>query len=341
MKQAKALARAAGLMLPLGLAAALAHANCGSAMCLLNTDWSTQGVWTEPGLRVDLRYEGVRQDRLRAGTKKVGPEAVSDEIVPLETRDGNWFVGSTTPSMRAGAWASRCPSCAASTGNCGAMTWPATACRTFRSTAPATCACSAATRPVEREPRSRRGGGGLDLRAQAAHRPRRHPDPNGERAEPGLQPGTGTTDLLLGAYWHRQLVDSRLSLFARVQWQRELDRKDDYRPGDKLSLDVGLRYPLTDRAGAAAAGQCADDGEERGRARRTREHRRHLAHAVAGFAFTITPTPSSTRSTTAVVPAGQRRTAIDQGRVRARDRHAVLRRAGAAFSRSARAKGTP
>jgi hypothetical protein len=57
----------------LALAGSVAQANCGSAMCLLNTDWSTQGVWTEPGLRTDLRYEAVRQDRLRAGTKKVAP----------------------------------------------------------------------------------------------------------------------------------------------------------------------------------------------------------------------------------------------------------------------------
>src|SRR4051794_31882904 len=84
--------RMAILVAALALASSVAHANCGSAMCLLNTDWSTQGVWTEPGLRADLRYEGVRQDRLRAGTKKVGPEAVGDEIVPLRTRDANWFV---------------------------------------------------------------------------------------------------------------------------------------------------------------------------------------------------------------------------------------------------------
>jgi hypothetical protein len=40
-------------------AATHANAGCGSAFCSLNTNWSTQGAWTEPGGRFDLRYEFV------------------------------------------------------------------------------------------------------------------------------------------------------------------------------------------------------------------------------------------------------------------------------------------
>ena len=248
MKQAKALTRAVVLAMPLGLAATLAQANCGSAMCLLNTDWSTQGVWTEPGLRVDLRYEGVRQDRLRAGTKKAGPEAVSDEIVPLRTRDGNWFLaldyafdarwglGVSLPFVQREHRQLRRDELAGdsvqnfSLDGAGDVRvlgrWQALSSVSLDRGAEAAGFTFGLKLPTGRD----------DVL-----------DPNGERAEPGLQPGTGTTDLLLGVYWHRQLVESRLSLFTRVQWQRALDRKDDYRPGDKLSLDVGVRYPLTDR----------------------------------------------------------------------------------------------
>ena len=66
-----------------------ALANCGAAVCLVNTNWDVQGVWTEPGLRFELRYEQIKQDQLRAGSKKVGPEAVTDELVPLKTVDRN------------------------------------------------------------------------------------------------------------------------------------------------------------------------------------------------------------------------------------------------------------
>ena len=248
MKQAKALARAAGLALPLGLAATLAQANCGSAMCLLNTDWSTQGVWTEPGLRVDLRYEGVRQDRLRAGTKEVGPEAVSDEIVPLRTRDGNWFValdyafdarwglGVSLPFVQRAHRQLRRDEVAGDSVQDFSLDGAGDVRVLGR---------YQALSSVSLDRGAEAAGFTFGLKLPTGRDD--VTDPNGERAEPGLQPGTGTTDLLLGAYWHRQFVDSRLSLFARAQWQRALDRKDDYRPGDKLSLDVGVRYPLTDR----------------------------------------------------------------------------------------------
>lgn len=233
---------------PLLLAAGVAQANCGSALCLLNTDWSTQGVWTEPGLRMDLRYEAVRQDRLRAGTKKVGPEAVDDELVPLKTRDGNWFVSldqafdprwgvavslplvrrEHTQLVRDGiAGDERQTFSLDGVGDLRVLgRWQALSTVSLDSGGEAAGVTFGLKLPTGRD----------DI-----------VDPRGERAEPGLQPGTGTTDLLLGAYWNRQWIASRLSLFARLQWQAALDRKDDYRPGDKLSIDVGLRYPLSDR----------------------------------------------------------------------------------------------
>jgi outer membrane receptor protein involved in Fe transport len=248
MKQAKALARAAGLALPLSLAAALAHANCGSAMCLLNTDWSTQGVWTEPGLRADLRYEGVRQDRLRAGTKKVGPEAVSDEIVPLETRDGNWFVGLDYAFDARWGLGVSLPVVRREHRQLLRDELAGDSVQDFSLDGAGDVRVLGRYQALSSVSLDRGAeAAGLTFGLKLPTGRDDVLDPNGERAEPGLQPGTGTTDLLLGAYWHRQLVDSRLSLFARVQWQRALDRKDDYRPGDKLSLDVGLRYPLTDR----------------------------------------------------------------------------------------------
>jgi hypothetical protein len=226
----------------------LAQANCGSALCLLDTDWSTQGVWTEPGLRADLRYEAVRQNHLRAGTKKVGPGAVSDELVPLQTRDGNWFASLDyafdarwglsvslpfvqrrhTQLLRDAAAGDQVQSFSLDgAGDARVLgRWQALSTVSAESGGEAAGFTFGLKLPTGRD----------DI-----------VDPNGERAEPGLQPGTGTTDLLLGVYWHRQFIDSRLGLFARAQWQRALDRRDDYRPGDKLSLDVGLRYPLTDR----------------------------------------------------------------------------------------------
>ena len=43
--------------------ATTANASCGSAFCFVNTNWSLQGVWTQPGPHVDLRFEYIDQDQ--------------------------------------------------------------------------------------------------------------------------------------------------------------------------------------------------------------------------------------------------------------------------------------
>lgn len=226
----------------------LAQANCGSAICLLNTDWATQGVWTQPGLRADLRYEAVRQDHLRQGTRSVGAEAVDEEVVPQRTRDRNWLasfdyalderwgIGLSVPLVQ----------------------------RQHRQLTRAETAGEADhedsfdlnglgdVRVTGRwqawsqvDAHHGAGAAGLSFGLKLPTGKDAIDGPDGERAEPGLQPGTGTTDLLLGAWYHRQLVDGA-STFARVQLQHALNRSDGYQPGDKLGADIGLRYPVAD-----------------------------------------------------------------------------------------------
>src|SRR5690349_42869 len=48
-----------------------ANSACGSAFCTVNTDWASRGEWTEPGGRLDLRYEYIRQAQPRAGAESV------------------------------------------------------------------------------------------------------------------------------------------------------------------------------------------------------------------------------------------------------------------------------
>lgn len=64
-----------------------------------------------------------------------------------------------------------------------------------------------------------------------------------------LQPGTGTTDLLLGAYYNGVLPDSDSSWFVQGLWQSQLNSREDYRPGQRVSLDVGYRYEATQNIG--------------------------------------------------------------------------------------------
>src|SRR5262245_19812550 len=76
-------------------------ASCGAAFCLVNTDWSAQGVFTEPGSRLDLRYESIDLDQPRAGRDKVGVGQVPRHHDEVETKNRNWVA---TFDRNQGAW---------------------------------------------------------------------------------------------------------------------------------------------------------------------------------------------------------------------------------------------
>jgi hypothetical protein len=76
--------------------------------------------------------------------------------------------------------------------------------------------------------------------------------PSGERAEPGLQPGTGSTDLVLGAYYRATQPGGSFAWFGQMFWQSALAWSDGYRPGERIRADLGLRYQLNRRVALLA-----------------------------------------------------------------------------------------
>jgi hypothetical protein len=69
----------------------------------------------------------------------------------------------------------------------------------------------------------------------------------GDAAERTLQPGTGTTDLVVGAIYHQQLAGSGAAWFAQAQVQAPLNEHDGFRPGVQLAVDLGYARPVTAR----------------------------------------------------------------------------------------------
>ena len=63
-----------------------------------------------------------------------------------------------------------------------------------------------------------------------------------------MQPGSGTTDALLGAYYARLLPVRDLSWFAQGLVQLPFNDHEGYKPGKRISLDAGLRYDATESA---------------------------------------------------------------------------------------------
>src|SRR5207245_6620587 len=72
------------------VAAGGAQASCGSAFCVLNTNWSTQGVASEPGsFRLDERFEFVDQKHLMQGTKRISQADDTADTTELRTINRN------------------------------------------------------------------------------------------------------------------------------------------------------------------------------------------------------------------------------------------------------------
>src|SRR4051812_41041167 len=67
-----------------------AHASCGAAFCMVNTNWDTQGVTVEPGLRLDLRFEYIGQDQPMTGTRKIGVGEIPRHHDEVKTVNRNY-----------------------------------------------------------------------------------------------------------------------------------------------------------------------------------------------------------------------------------------------------------
>jgi outer membrane putative beta-barrel porin/alpha-amylase len=245
-------------------AAPWASASCGAAFCMINTNWAMQGPVSEPGLRADLRYEYIDQDQPMSGGHKVGVGEVHrhhDEVYTVNrnwlanfdyTFDQNWSVSAAVPfadrdhfhihnhhgHQLEDKWDYR------ELGDVRVM----------------------GRRQWVMESNGSVGFAGLNFGVKLPTGKYDVKNDEGEEAERSLQPGSGTTDLILGASYSRVLPESGFSWFAQIQGQRATAEREDYRPGSRLTVDVGGRFEATDRLGlmlqlnAALVGR--DQGDE-------------------------------------------------------------------------------
>jgi len=222
---------------------ASAHASCGAAFCPINTQWNTQGVWTEPGWRADMRYEYIPQTQPRAGSKKISVGQIPHHHDEAKTYNNNVL---------------------------------ATLDYGFANGMGVTL-----TLPVADRNHSHihnHGGGklvenwnftevgdvqlmgryqfmnwnnpyvfGLYLGAKAPTGRFHVRNKADDLAERSLQPGTGTADALGGFYVRQNLPDMQSSWFMQAIFQQPLHAREDYKPGEKVSVDIGYRYDMTQR----------------------------------------------------------------------------------------------
>lgn len=73
---------------------------------------------------------------------------------------------------------------------------------------------------------------------------------DGDLAERTLQPGTGTTDVIVGAFHHQKFLKSGSAWFVQAQYQQAVKSHADYKPGNQFAVDVGYRHGLSEKVGA-------------------------------------------------------------------------------------------
>jgi len=234
------------------VAAAASHdarASCGAAFCLVNTDWSSQGYWLEPGVLLDLKLEYVTLDQPRSGTDRVSAGQIPRHHDEVETKNRNW-VANVDWSMAPGWGVSFVLPYVDRDhvhihNHHGAKlveTWSFRELGDMRVVARHELFAS-------REVVERQSSLGVSVGVKLATGKHDVANDDGDLAERTLQPGTGTTDVLLGLYWSGIAPLANTSWFARVQGVLPANERAGYKPGKAVYADAGARYSLANNVG--------------------------------------------------------------------------------------------
>ena len=242
----------ASLAASASLTAAPAFASCGSSFCAVNTEWTSESAATSPGGSFDIRYENIDQSQPRAGSSKVGVGQIRKHHDEVSTRNRNviatysrtfesgWGYSITAPLVDR-----RHVHIHNHHGQQLEERWNFSELGDMRVTGRYQTALSG----TEGARPSRAGViFGLKLPTGKID----ESNSAGDVAERSLQPGTGTTDAILGAYFHQDLLEKGASWFAQAQYQRALNSKDQFKPGPQFGIDLGYGQSVMDRVSLLA-----------------------------------------------------------------------------------------
>lgn len=274
----------------LALAAPSAFA-CLACGCTLNADWASQGLSGQAGWSIDLRHDILDQDDLRSGTHSVDRGAIAypnDEEIQQKTM--NRFTTFTVDDGFAEDW-----------GLTVQVPWVD---RYHTTIAEGDTAISTSDFHQLGDARvmlrytgfARAADWGLQFGLKL---PTGKTDENfvagpqaGELLDRGLQPGTGSTDLLLGAFRFGTVGDpktSQVEWFGNTQVQVPVSHDSAFRPGNVFSLSAGLRYAGFGTVSPQAQVNARFDGRESGTASDAPNSGSTLVYFSPGVSWAATP----------------------------------------------------
>ncbi|MBI5429152.1 MAG: hypothetical protein HY938_01705 [Nitrosomonadales bacterium] len=223
-----------------------AYASCGSSFCAVNTHWDTQGLVNDEGVRADLRYSYAKADTPRVGRSKLSNDpalaAAGDEVENLRTINQSlnldldyafnpqFSVALGLPLVKRDHSHTIADGLGGGTVEQGDFS----ALGDIR-----------VVGNYKFESGSHHSGSGVRFGLKLPTGSTTWEFQPGATGERSLQPGSGSTDAILGAYYHQDLADSPWGWFTSAQIQAASSTRDEYRPGNETSLDVGAHYAMS------------------------------------------------------------------------------------------------
>lgn len=283
-RYAAALVAAAAALVPLASAA-----SCGSAFCLVNTNWSVQGVWIEPGPRVDFRFEYIDQDQPMSGSRRVGVGEIPAHHDEVRTINRNYFATidyGFTPEWGVSVVIPYVDRFHEHIHNHHGAQLP----ETWDFADPGDVRVQGRWQTaIATADTTRAGFAGLTLGLKLPTGKFDVTNAEGAAAERSLQPGTGTTDALVGAYYRQALPFAGSSWFVQASAQLPLNTRDDYKPGNLFGVDGGYRYDHTDRLAWMLQLNYRYKARDKGAQAEPQDSGGQAVTASPGVSFAITP----------------------------------------------------
>ena len=227
------------------------HAGCSSTVCSINTNWDEHGL-SQPGWSADLRYSYSRADTLRSGSNKIAADTTADEVENLRTInrivdasvdytfDESWGVMLHLPFITRDHEHNLGPY----VGNTSAGY------ESFHASAWGDAKVVGRYRWSLAEAEHSEMGVKFGLKLNTGKKDFVFAQTGTVPSEAALQPGTGSTDLILGVFWHQATVASDWSWFAQGTLQNSIKSSATFRPGKQINLDGGTRYALASKLSA-------------------------------------------------------------------------------------------
>ena len=188
----------------------------------------------DSGTRVGLRYESIEQDQLRKGGKKVAHGQIPGDHDETSTENQNWLFSMDHTINKSWGISVVIPYVDRThehihdpQGAAEDESWDFAKLGDVRITG-------------RYKPAENRLGMIFGVKLPSGDYEITNDD--GEAAERTLQPGSGTTDGILGIFYGTRIPDSPSSWFVQAAWQEALNERADFKPGHQLLLDGGYRY---------------------------------------------------------------------------------------------------